>query len=91
MQQVYWHKMKVEMFLWIADSHIGWLVHSHDPRLAHRWMDSLIISKKGKILAQSQYQAWLSSCSGILLTFKLPSNQKIKLVQARHPRFFDFP
>jgi hypothetical protein len=61
-------------------------------------MDSLIVSKRSKILAQSQYQAWLQSCapvkslnSGILLTFKLPFNQKIKLVEARHPRLFDFP
>jgi hypothetical protein len=62
---------------------IRWLVHSHDPRLAYRWMDSLIVSKKSKILAQSQYQAWLSSCapvkslnSGILLTLNYLSTKK---------------
>jgi hypothetical protein len=59
-------------------------------------MDSLIVSKKSKILAQSQYQAWLSSCApvkslncGILLTLNYLSTKKP--VKARHPSLFDFP
>ena len=63
----------------------------------YRWMDSLIVSKKSKILAQSQYQAWLSSCapvkslnSGILLTLNYLPIKKQNLWKQGIQEFFDF-